>query len=159
MSNDEVNDFLMGGGAPAAKFETIGTVRRGTILEATVTQQTDYDTGVLLFWKDDTPRNQVVITIQTDDRDPEIEDDDGKRRLFVKGFLQEAVRDAVRKSGAKRMDVGGTLAVQYVDDGIPKNVKHKKPKLYAAEYRPPAVNVDSLIGGDTPVAAGNPLIP
>lgn len=159
MSNDEVNDFIMGGGAPSAKFEAIGTVHRGTILDFNKSSQTDIQTGEPVYWNDGRPKEQVIITIQTDERDQDIDDDDGRRRFYVKGNMQAAVRDAVRKSGAKRLEVGGMLAVQYHADGEAKKAGFNKPKLYTAEYRAPVSNVDSLIGGDTPAPVGNPLIP
>ncbi|MEU6647831.1 hypothetical protein ABZ863_35685, partial [Saccharomonospora sp. NPDC046836] len=97
----DANDFLMGGGgAPSASFPTPGTIVGGTITETpTVQQQKDIKTGDPLFWSDGNPRMQMIVTVQTDDRDPAIEDDDGKRRIFVKGQMKNAIQDAVRTAG------------------------------------------------------------
>ena len=63
-----------------------GTVVTGQIVERpTVQQQTEIGTGKSLFFDDGKPREQLVVTIQTEIRDPEVDDDDGKRRVFVTG--------------------------------------------------------------------------
>lgn len=147
MSNP-VDDFLLGGGAPTATFKDapIGRTYKGTIVASEVTQQTKMGTGEPLTWDDGKPRMQAVVTIQTDERDPANPEDDGQRRLFVKGDMQRAVREAVKASGAKSFEIGGTLAVQYVGDGQAKSGLNA-PKLYRAEYAPPS-----------PTAATNDLL-
>lgn len=159
--SDAVNDFLMnsGGGAPSASFPVIGTVWRGTILKSEVRQQSEPD-GTLKTWPDGNPMMQIVITIQTEERDAAIDDDDGKRRLFVKGQMQEAVRDAVIASGAKGLELGGTIAVAYIADGVPKQRGFSAPKQYRAEYAPPSPTAatNALLGGapTTPAPAPQP---
>lgn len=146
------DDFLLGGGgAPSAKFVTPGTVIAGRITQQpTVQQQRDIQTGEKKFWNDGNPMMQLVVTIQTDQRDPSISDDDGQRRLFIKGALQAAVADAVRTAGATGLEVGGHLTVTYTHDGTPKQRGFSAPKQYTATYMPaaaaellsPAPNVD-----------------
>ncbi|WEW73713.1 hypothetical protein Nanz197_66 [Mycobacterium phage Nanz197] len=137
MSNDSY-DFLGGGGVPSGKFANVGDVVGGVIaIEPEQRQQTDYKTGDLLTWKDGSPRMQLVVTLQTDLRDPEIEDDDGKRRLFVKGEMRKAVQKAVIAAGARGLDVGGELNVTYTGDGDKKG-NLDPPKLYSATYKKPA---------------------
>lgn len=145
MSNDSY-DFLGGGGVPSGKFSTPGDVVGGAIaIEPEQRQQTDYKTGEGLTWKDGSPRMQLVVTVQTDLRDPEVEDDDGKRRLFVKGEMRKAVQKAVIAAGARGLDVGGELHVTYTGDGEKKG-NLDPPKLYSATYAKPAP-------GSTPAAA------
>lgn len=154
MSTQEVNDFLMSGGRPSAKFPTVGATVRGTVVDATVEQQRDFQSGELKFWKDGKPMNQAVVTVQTDERDPDIEDDDGQRRLFVRGQMQAAVRDAVRKSGAGRLEVGGTLVVKYIRDEPAKTRGFNPSKVYEAAYKPPAsTGVDEFLGDSQPQPA------
>lgn len=142
----EANEFLTAGGAPSAKFPVIGTVVKGTVLGATKTQQTDMD-GKLLFWDNGDPRWQLVITLQTDERDPDIDGDDGVRRLFAKGNLLKAVQTAVRESGAKGLEENGTLAAKYTADG-PKKPGLTAPKEYVGQYAPaPAVALSGADGG------------
>ena len=138
------NDLLTRSGAPSAKFPVIGTTCKGTVLGAEKTQQTDID-GNLLTWDNGEPRWQVVITVQTDDRDPDIEGDTGERRIFAKGQMLNAIKQALRDAKVTGLEVGGTIAVQYVADGERKPGK-SAPKQYVAQYKPaPAV---ALGGGD-----------
>ncbi|MFD0358404.1 hypothetical protein ACFVHW_32430 [Streptomyces sp. NPDC127110] len=130
------DDFLMGGGgAPSAKFPTPGTTVTGRITERpTVEQQRDIKDGTPKFWSDGNPMNQLVITVQTDLRDHEIDEDDGRRRLFVKGQLKNAVADAVRSAGARGLEVGGILTVTYTHDGQATQRGFSPPKQYTAQY-------------------------
>ncbi|WP_247703287.1 hypothetical protein [Streptomyces sp. RK76] len=147
----DANSFLMGGGgAPTAKFPTPGTTVGGRITEQPkVEQQRDIQSGELKFWSDGNPMMQMVVTVQTDQRDPAIEDDDGKRRIFVKGVMKNAVADAVRQAGARGLEVGGTLHVRYTHDGEAKQRGFSAPKQYAAKYVAAAV---TELGANTPPA-------
>lgn len=160
-STDTVNDFLMGGGgAPTATFKDapIGRKYVGKILASEVTQQTEMKTGEPKFWKDGNPMMQAVITIQTDERNLDIEDDDGQRRLFVKGEMQKAVREAIKESGAKGLEVGGLLAVAYIGDGVPPEKGLNAPKLYKAQYRAPdpVAATNDMLGTSAPAAPPTP---
>lgn len=134
-------DFLMGGGVASAKFPTIGTTVSGRITERpTVEQQTDFTTGELKFWDDGKPQMQLVVTLATNQRDPENPEDDGTRRLYVKGQMKNAVATAVRSTGAKGLEVGGTLTVTYSRDGQKTNPRFNAPKNFDAAYVPAAAN-------------------
>lgn len=147
----DANDFLFSGGVPSAKFDTHGVTVAGTITAPPSTQQqTDFDSGEPKFWDDGRPMLQVVVDLRTDLRDPEIEDDNGTRRLYVRGkHLTAAVRDAVRKAGGKKLEVGAELAVTYVGDDAPKRRGASGAKQYRAEYRPAA---ETALGGGEPSA-------
>lgn len=147
----DANSILMGSGAPAAKFEQVGTTVTGTVAaEPEARQQTNFRTGLPETWKDGSPRMQILVRLATNLRDPQRADDDGERTLFIKGkYLTDAIRQAVRASGAKGIHVGGTLTVTYTGDGPIEPGLEKGPKLYAAQYEPPAV---SLSGVSEPAA-------
>lgn len=133
------NDFLMGESVPSAKFPQIGATVTGTICEPPVVQQQrDYTTGELKFWSDGNPMMQLVVTLQTTERDPDIVDDDGRRRVYVRGQLKKAVQRAVKATGAPGLEVGGQLTVTYARDGQPTNPRFNPPKEYTATYHPPA---------------------
>lgn len=144
--DNTVNDFLLGGGMPSAKFPTIGTIVKGIIESAVVTDQTDLD-GNVRTWNDGNPRKQVVITLATDERDTTIMDDEGLRKLYVKGHMTIALREALKKAGAKSIEVGATLAVRYDSDGQALKVGHNAPKQYVAQYQAPvaSISADDLI--------------
>ena len=69
-TNDAM-DFLMtsgGGGAPIAKFPTVGTVHKGRVL-AMEKKPTDRLTGPTpLLWDNGEPRWELEITLQTDEQ-------------------------------------------------------------------------------------------
>jgi hypothetical protein len=133
------DDFLMGGSVPSAKFPAIGTTLTGRITSPpTVEQQRDYTTGEPKFWDDGKAQMQMVVTLATSERDHAVQDDDGTRRLYVKGQLKNAVAQAVRASGARGLEVGGTLTVTYTRDGERKNPRFNAPKEYTAQYLPAA---------------------
>lgn len=162
MTATDVNEFLMGGGIPAAKFDTIGDIVKGTIVNSEVAQQTEFGTGVLKTWDDGRPMMQAVITLQTAERDPQVDDDQGLRKLYVRGQMQAAVRDAVRRSGASGLELGGTLAVQYKENEPAKQRGFNPKKVYVAQYVAPTPGTDAandLLGGaasDAPAAAAQP---
>ena len=134
--------FLLGRGIPAAKFTDPGDSHAGTITDMPeVRQQREYGSGKPLFWEDGSPKEQLVVHIATDERDPDVDGDDGVRAIYAKGNMRDAITAAVRRAitrtGVREgLRPGGRLTVTYTGDGqgngpIP-------PKLYAAEYIPPA---------------------
>lgn len=155
------DEFLFGSAAPTVKFDTPGVTVTGRIVDRKVNQQTDFKTGELLTWPSGDPRMQLIVTLQTDQRDPSVDDDDGRRRLFVKGKrLTEAVRDAVKAAGVKKLEDGGTLTVTYVRDGVPENKGISPPKEYTASYQPPAVDATSdYLGTAQPTQTPQPAPP
>lgn len=149
--------FLMGGGGAPAAFtadDATGTRRGGRITEQPqLRQQTDFDTGELLTWDDGNPRMQLIVTVATDQRDPANPDDDGQRRFYVKGNLQGAVKEAVKKSGAPGLEVGGSLFVTRTGRDEPKKRGMSGAWLHSAEYIPAATNF--VANGDGGTAAQN----
>lgn len=133
---DAANDFLMSGGGKTAKFPEKGAKVRGKVLEAEPRQQRDFKTGELQTWDDGKPKMELVITLQTKESDPEDENDDGVRKLYASGQMLKAIREAVRPHGG--LATNGDLAVAYYDDGEQKVRGFHPPKLYKAQYEPPA---------------------
>lgn len=130
------NAWLMGSGAPSARFDQPGDTVTGRIVSVPeLRQQTDFTSGKPLFWENGDPRMQLVVTLSTDLRDPQVADDDGTRRVYVKGQLQKVVQQAVRLAQAPGLEVGGTLTVTYTGDGEAKQRGMNPPKLYAATYQ------------------------
>lgn len=154
----DANELLMGGGTTSAKFKTIGTIVKGFIIaEPKSQQQRDLDTGEVRTFSNGDPMWQIVVTLATEERDPSNPEDDGVRSLYVKGQMFNAVRDAVRASGAKGLAVDGFLAVQFASEGEPKKKGFNPPKLFRAAYTPPAPknNANDLLMGppSTPPSA------
>lgn len=129
----------MGGGVKGAKFERIGDSIAGEVYETPeVRQQTDLSTGQPKVWDDGRPQMQLVVTLKTNLHDEP--DDDGLRRIFVKGKMTEAIREAVRRSGARGLEVGGQLTVRFTGEEPPVRRGFNPTKLYAAEYTRAATN-------------------
>lgn len=141
MSTPE-EQFLMGGGGPPSaftKYDPPGTTVTGTITEKPeLRQQTDPKDSSLKFWDDGKPMMQLIVVIQTTKRDNP--DDDGLRRLYVKGRLQKAVKEAVAKAGASFLEIGGTLSVTFTHEDEPKNKVLSGAKNYTAQYTLAAQN-------------------
>lgn len=159
------NEFLMGGGIASLSFDrnkgyVMGqTIHRGKLLEGKTMQQRDINSGEPKFWQDGKPVMQLVLTLQTDIRDPQDPDDDGKRNLYVSSpNMRTAIRDAVKTSGAQEMKLGGELAICWVAEGEQKNKAHNPPKIYKAMWTPPDPAVDFLGLGSAPAnATPNPF--
>lgn len=147
-------EFFAGGGA-YAKFETPGTTVTGTITdeEQRITQQTEMGTGKPRTYDDGNPMMQLIVNLQTEERDPDIEEDDGRRDLYIKGQLKVAVQQALRKAQSKGLDVGGVLSVTYTHD----ETTHAgfKAKHYVAVYTPPT----ETFFGTTEAANGEAMPP
>lgn len=154
------DDFLLGGGGKSASFETIGDSITGTIVSTQVTDQTDIATGRPLTWDDGSPRKQLVVKLQTSQRDDS--DDDGIRSVYVKGTkkagsrsLHDAVASAVRKAGAKSLEAGGTLTVTHDGTEPAQTRGFSDRKLYSATYAAPNQSAGFLgVQDSRPVEAG-----
>lgn len=159
---DDVTAFLTGGGAKSAKFENVGDAVLGTIIAAKTAQQTDPATGMPKTWDNGDPMMQLIITLQTEER--EGGDDDGKRNLYVKGSKKDpltsagALVAALRSAGASTIDVGGRLGVQFIGRGTPTKVGLSAPKHYAMRYVAPEANAVAGFLADTtaPAAPAQP---
>lgn len=115
-----------GGGAPALQIgpnkSGPGELRGGRITKVETRQERrkrrDEMTRKLVddgpaFFRNGRPIMGVVVTVQTDYRDPNIENDDGRRRIFIEGRAKrDAASEALRQASADpRVDpaIGGIL--------------------------------------------------
>jgi hypothetical protein len=157
------NTFLLGGGGKSATFPQIGATVTGKITQTPeVKQKTKMGSGDLEFWDNGDPKLQLVVTLQTDLRDPADDDDDGIRKLYVAGSkkpesksMHAAVAAAVQNAKASGLEIGGTLTVRYISDGKSNTPGFNPPKQYDAHYVPAAA--DFL--GTTPAVSAAPLAP
>lgn len=152
MSND-IDALIEGAGAPALKFPTIGTQHVGTVISADTRQARDFRTGEGKVFKDGNPIMELVVTLQTDQRDGGPQSlDDGVRRLFCNRRMLQAIRDALKDAGGVKLRPGGRLAIAYTGDGQAEGPGLSPPKLFKAKYQPGAEpTVDQLVNQATPV--------
>lgn len=136
-------DFFDSRPSHSCKFKTPGETHAGVITEISDRMPvTKYGTTDPDYWPDGSPKQQVVITLATEERDPEDPNDTGERSLWVTesrkaGTILAAIIQATRQANAK-LEIGGTLSVSFTGhDPNSKNPAQPR-KLYAATYQPPA---------------------
>lgn len=136
----DANSLIMGSSIPSATFLELGTVHEGVITNLEVRQAREFGTSKPATWPDGQPKMQAVITLRTQERNPEIENDNGVRNLYVssKG-MKDAIAAAVKRAGAEGLAVGGTLGVKYTKNGEGANSANP-PKVYGAKYEAPTVD-------------------
>jgi hypothetical protein len=134
----DIND-ARGDSAPAFKFEQPGATVKGRIVSINERQQFKIGGTEPATWEDGNPKMQYVITLATDVRSHEIEDDDGHRRIFAPkpSAILRAILDAREAAGrGVRLEAGGVLAVRFTGLGEPKKKGFSPPKQYKAKYEP-----------------------
>lgn len=135
----DANDLLMSGGVPSARFPTIGSMVTGRIIrEPEAREQTDFTSGAVLRWDNGEPKMQIIVHLQTDERNPEDITDDGTRALYIKGQMLQAIRQAVRAAGANGLAVGGSLTVTFAAEAESSKRGFNPAKQYTATYVPPS---------------------
>lgn len=130
---NDANAFLMTPSSRVAQFKNIGDSITGVIDSMQVVQQTDRQTGVPMTWNDGSPRNQLLVVLYTNERVDE--EDEGARRVYIRGQMKNAVQAAVRAAGRSGLGIGDTLSIQYYANGEP-SPGYDAPKLYRATYEP-----------------------
>ena len=115
MSNFPSVEQFLSTGAKSAKFPTVGSKVSGSVVASELQQQTEFETGLPKTFNDGNPMLQLVVTIQTAER--EDNNDDGTRRIFAKGQMLAALKAAVKACGSSGLVNGQGITVAYVSDG------------------------------------------
>lgn len=127
-----------------AKFEQPGTSISGIIENVTANQIRDFKSRQPKFFDDGQPQMQVLVTINTGVTDPMVEDDDGRRTVYIKGFglqrhawLQALHNAGLRKAAEVRP--GDRFTATFTGFGEAKPGMNA-PKLfeYVIEHQSPA---------------------
>jgi hypothetical protein len=141
MTAPTLDSFFAGGGGKSVswKDKPIGTSVTGTIKTVhppapqidPVTQQPVVKNGVA--------KMQVRIDLLTAERDASDPDDDGTRSLYVKGWMQGAIGDAMRKAGVQGApQVGAKLHVELTEREPNVNPALNPTNKFKATYEPPS---------------------
>lgn len=127
-----------------------GDTVTGVIEKIETTQVNDFQTKQPAFWNDGRPKEQIHVIIQTQLRDPSVDDDDGRRSLWIKGWgIQlKAFRDACRQAGVKIPKPGDTITERFVGLGQ-RGDAPQPPKVFEFHIEP-ASSVNSLVNGSQP---------
>ena len=104
-----------------------------------------------------TDRQQVRIELDTTDRDPESQFDDGARTLYIKSYMRSAIGDALRRAGVRTPEVGGTLTVTFVRTEPADRPGLSPSKHFESVYAPPSKGVAEHFG--TAAAPAAPAAP
>jgi len=134
MSSDTSEFF--GGSIPAVKFGAEGDKITGIVVAKQIRQQTSVDTGELRTWPDGRPKLEALVDISLAPSDRDGEDDDGLRRLYVRGYMQPAIVAAVRESGQHDLNLGDLLSVIWVSTDAPARKGLDGAKRFEAELVP-----------------------
>ena len=147
-----LGDLLAGNSAKAyfGANSQPGDSVTGVIEKIETTQVNDFQTKQPAFWNDGRPKEQIHVIIQTQLRDPSVEDDDGRRSLWVKGWgIQlKAFREACRQAGVKIPKPGDTITERFVGLGQ-RGDAPPQPKVFEFHIEP-ASSVNSLVNGSQP---------
>jgi hypothetical protein len=180
LATQTVDEFFArsGGGAPSFYFDQPGAQVVGTIADMQVRQQTQIGTNAPLFFDDGTPRMQLEVTLQTQlsgwqgvkpDKIPTHNvngqdvpkppsEDDGKRRIYVRYKLKDALDKALAAAGKKAPAIGDQLAVRW--SASETNPMGGNPiKLYEAVIKQGAPAADAFFAGGQQQAAPAPAQP
>ena len=135
-----IADALASGGT-YLKWEHPGTTYTGIITDVQMRQARKYESTELDTWEDNTPKMQIVITLNTDYRDQAQQDDDGTRMASINLWSgqKKALVAACKAAGVAEPQTGQRFTVTHVT-GIGNA---KSPRVY--EY--------TLTAGPTGVAA------
>ena len=145
-----IADMLAQTGGIFAKWPTIGTTYAGEITaNPEIRQRRDIGTGEPLTWKDGNPQQEIIVTIKTEQRDPEKPDDDGTRKVVIKawGPQMNELKRAVQAAGATDLQVGGRFSMTYKADGQASNPGFNAPKLFEMSYQPPSATAGMFTSG------------
>lgn len=116
------------------KNDKPGTTVTGLVISQELTAQKDPKTGKPKIRSGrEVPQLEVVI-LTDQHTDP---DDDGARKLFVRGNLQKALKQAILNAGDDDLRNGARIAVQFTGTGTAFSADYAPPKLYRAKYEPP----------------------
>ena len=111
------------------------------------TQYHDYNTKQPGYWNDGKPMEQIHIILQTQLRDPSVDDDDGRRSIWIKGWGVQlgAFRAGMRLAGMQHAPRKGDRMTATFTGFDPKSKNPQNPaKLY--EYvLEPANSVNGLV--------------
>lgn len=142
-----IKDALTSTAGKTAKFENVGDSVEGIVVSAEMKPST-MPGGVPRLFDDGTPQQDFVFTLQTNLRDPNIENDDGIRTVWMRSFGDDkkAVVDAVTAAGDDDVNKGGYMKVTFTGTIPSKNPGFQPRKLRSVEYRKPQGQVGQAAG-------------
>lgn len=143
------NSLLSSKSVPSISFKDakVGDSFTGTITDLETAQVRNYETGDPEFWDDGKPKLQIVVTLATDYLDPEVEGDDGTRKVYLAGQKLAAAKQAMKEAGISKLEKGFGFTISFVGEKPSSNKKYNNVKLYGITIKPVKSNpdVDALL--------------
>ncbi len=143
------NDLLSSVTVPSLSFKDVkvGTSYTGTITDLQTVQVRDFATGEPKFWDDGKPQLQIQVTLDTDLRDPALEDDNGERRVYLFGQKLTAAKQALKDSGLQKFELGSKFTITFSGTKPAKTKGFNDVKLYSIAIEKGTSNpaVDALL--------------
>jgi hypothetical protein len=137
--------------SPAAKFENVGDTYAGTITGLDERNQTDPVTGQVKTFASGDPQTVWVITIEQANGETIALWARGGNYVPNQGTGESmlfAIGTAVKNANASAVEVGGRLAVRHSGIGKPTAPGLSAPRLFVAQYEPPANQPQSIPAAD-----------
>lgn len=144
--SDDFDGLLFGrSGPPAAKFPKPGDFVEGTLVSKDTQQAAEFnakdptDRSKLKTYDSGDPKLELILILQTDVRDPNLEDDKGVRRVFVSYSMQQSLQQAVLDAGIRKsLPLGSRIRIEFSHE-VPNKMGSGNPrKEYKISVTPPA---------------------
>lgn len=143
------NDLLGTRSIPSISFKDakVGEGFTGTITDLRTVQVRSYDSGEPEFWDDGKPKLQIEVTLATDYLNPELEGDDGTRRVYLFGQKLAAAKQEMKNKGFSKLEKSMKFTISWVGEKPSSNKKYNNIKLYEIELDAATSNpdVDALL--------------
>jgi hypothetical protein len=151
------NSLLTAQSVPSISFKDakVGDAYTGTITNLETAQVRNFETGDPEFWEDGNPKLQIVVTLATDYLDPDVEGDDGTRKVYLFGQKLQAAKQAMKEAGVTKLEKGFIFTIKFAGEKPSSNKKYNNVKLYEITLAKGVSNpaVDALLSaGATEVA-------
>lgn len=136
--SDQFDDLFnpVAKGPATVRLSDVGDTAQGVIFKRQRLEEKD-DEGNVVLNQWNKPKPLVVLWLITSLRDPDNPEDDGARRLWLKGNGLWTLQEYIRENDLKAPQVGGKVKV-WVESLKPNAVKTRKPmKVHGAMYADP----------------------
>lgn len=126
------NSLLTAQSVPSISFKDakVGDAYTGTITNLETAQVRNFETGDPEYWEDGNPKLQIVVTLATDYLDPDVEGDEGNRKVYLFGQKLQAAKQAMKEAGVSKLEKGFIFTIKYAGEKPSSNKKYNNVKLY-----------------------------
>lgn len=116
------------------KWAEKGQTITGEIIDVKRRQETVFGSGEPAEWPNGDPKLQAVFVLQTDERDPDLDDDNGQRNLVVNLYTgqRRALIAGCKAAGIEEPTIGMRMTAAW-EDGAGTAAS---PRLFRYEFAP-----------------------